>query len=144
MTFTHEGGVAQLNSVDDAFLQVTQSYQNGLAATLGNSQAGPQVITIVPTLVPVVDETGDEETLDGGGEGLGKALEAQTTATQVITDDKKMLMTLGSDDGFFNWTPSTTGDDAGLWDGDENAKLVVLSTEQDDVPEDKDLYCGIQ
>ena len=138
LTFTHEGGVAQLNSVDDAFLQVTQSYQNGLAATLGNSQAGPQVITIVPTLVPVVDETGDEETLDGGGEGLGKALEAQTTATQVITDDKKMLMTLGSDDGFFNWTPSTTGDDAGLWDGDENAKLVVLSTEQDDVPEDKE------
>ena len=65
-------------------------------------------------------------------------LEGHTTDTQVITSDKKMLLTLGEFDGFFSWTPSTTGDDAELWDGEESAKLVVLSTEQNGVPEDKE------
>lgn len=131
------------NSAFNGFETIT--YKNRLAAMLdytpeqaSSLQTPQQTVTITPALVPVVLHSEDVANLDGEGEGLGKALEAQTTATQVITADKKMLMTLGSDDGFFNWTPSTTEDDAGLWDGDESAKLVVLSTEQDDVPEDKE------
>lgn len=144
-----------LATANQAFNGYTVAYKNDLIATLdytnteiqeknlGKSYEDPtyikqQTVTIAPGLVPVVDESGDEANLDGGGSGLGTVLEGHENDTQVITADKKMLLTLGEKDGFFSWTPSTTGDDAELWDGEESAKLVVLSTEQNGVPEDKE------
>ena len=143
-----------LATANQAFNGYTVAYKNDLIATLDytnteiqEKNAGKayydatyinqQTVTIAPGLVPVVNHTGEEANLDGDGSGLGTVLEGQTSATQVITADKKMLLTLGVDDGFFSWTPSTTGDNAELWDGEESAKLVVLSTEQNGVPEDK-------
>ena len=144
-----------LATANQAFNGYTVAYKNDLIATLdytnteiqeknaGKASYDPtyinqQTVTIAPGLVPVVNHTGDEAELDGDGSGLGTVLEGHTTDTQVITSDKKMLLTLGEFDGFFSWTPSTTGDDAELWDGEESAKLVVLSTEQNGVPEDKE------
>ena len=144
-----------LATANQAFNGYTVAYKNDLIATLdytnteiqeknlGKSYEDPtyikqQTVTIAPGLVPVVDHTGDEAELDGDGSGLGTVLVGHETDTQVITSDKKMLLTLGEFDGFFSWTPSTTGEDAKLWDGEESAKLVVLSTEQNEVPEDKE------
>ena len=144
-----------LATANQAFNGYTVAYKNDLIATLdytnteiqeknaGKAYYDPtyinqQTVTIAPGLVPVVNHTGDEAELDGDGSGLGTVLEGHETDTQVITADKKMLLTLGEKDGFFSWTPSTTGDDAELWDGEESAKLVVLSTEQNGVPEDKE------
>ena len=144
-----------LATANQAFNGYTVAYKNDLIATLdytnteiqeknlGKSYEDPtyikqQTVTIAPGLDPVVDHTGEVANLDGGGSGLGTVLEGHETDTQVITSDKKMLLTLGEKDGFFSWTPSTTGDDADLWDGEESAKLVVLSTEQNGVPEDKE------
>lgn len=144
-----------LARANQAFNGYTVAYKNDLIATLdytnteiqeknaGKANYDPtyinqQTVTIAPGLVPVVNHTGDEAELDGDGSGLGTVLEGHEDETQVITTDKKMLLTLGDNDGFFSWTPSTTGDDAKLWDGEESAKLVVLSTEQNGVPEDKE------
>ena len=144
-----------LATANQAFNGYTVAYKNDLIATLdytnteiqeknaGKANYDPtyinqQTVTIAPGLVPVVNHTGDEAELDGDGSGLGTVLEGHETDTQVITADKKMLLTLGEFDGFFSWTPSTTGEDAKLWDGEESAKLVVLSTEQNGVPEDKE------
>ncbi len=144
-----------LATANQAFNGYTVAYKNDLIATLdytnteiqeknaGKAPYDPtyinqQTVTIAPGLVPVVNHTGDEAELDGDGSGLGTVLEGHETDTQVITSDKKMLLTLGEFDGFFSWTPSTTGEDAKLWDGEESAKLVVLSTEQNGVPEDKE------
>lgn len=144
-----------LATANQAFNGYTVAYKNDLIATLdytnteiqeknaGKASYDPtyinqQTVTIAPGLVPVVNHTGDEAELDGDGSGLGTVLEGHETDTQVITSDKKMLLTLGEFDGFFSWTPSTTGEDAKLWDGEESAKLVVLSTEQNGVPEDKE------
>jgi len=146
-----------LATANQAFNGYTVEYKNDLIATLdytdtqiaenneGKEYDDPtyikqQTVTIAATLVPVVDHTGEVANLDGDpngsghGEGLGKELEGHQGDAQVITADKKMLMTLGENDGFFSWTPSTTGDDAKLWDGGENAKLVLLSTEQNEIP----------
>ncbi len=146
-----------LATANQAFNGYTVEYKNDLIATLdytdtqiaennaGKAYYDPtyikqQTVTIAATLVPVVDHTGEEANLDGDpngsghGEGLGKELEGHQGDAQVITADKKMLLTLGENDGFFSWTPSTTGDDAKLWDGGENAKLVLLSTEQNEIP----------
>jgi len=144
-----------LATANQAFNGYTVAYKNDLIATLdytnteiqeknaGKAYYDPtyinqQTVTIAPGLVPVVNHTGDEAELDGDGSGLGTVLEGHETDTQVITADKKMLLTLGDNDGFFSWTSSTTGEDAKLWDGEESAKLVVLSTEQNGVPEDKE------
>ena len=144
-----------LATANQAFNGYTVAYKNDLIATLdytnteiqeknaGKAPYDPtyinqQTVTIAPGLVPVVNHTGDEAELDGDGSGLGTVLEGHETDTQVITSDKKMLLTLGDNDGFFSWTSSTTGEDAKLWDGEESAKLVVLSTEQNGVPEDKE------
>ena len=140
-----------LATANQAFNGYTVAYKNDLIATLDytnteiqEKNAGKayydatyinqQTVTIAPGLVPVVNHTGEEANLDGDGSGLGTVLVGHETDTQVITADKKMLLTLGDNDGFFSWIP---GDDADLWDGEESAKLVVLSTEQNGVPEDK-------
>ncbi len=135
LTFTTsdvEPGTLALSYSDQPLAGFTPTYLNNLISTDDD-----HTLRIAPGLDPVVDHSGEEANLDGDGSGLGTVLEGQTSATQVITADKKMLLTLGDDDGFFSWTPSTTGDNAELWDGEESAKLVVLSTVQNDVPEDK-------
>jgi len=129
-----EPGTLALSYSDQPLVGFSPSYLNNLIDKL---DVDNHIINIAPGLDPVVDHSGEVANLDGDGSGLGTVLEGQTSATQVITADKKMLLTLGDDDGFFSWTPSTTGDNAELWDGEENAKLVVLSTEQNGVPEDK-------
>jgi hypothetical protein len=122
-----------LSFSDQPLYNFTPTYLNNLISTYDD-----HTLLIAPGLDPVVDHTGEVANLDGGGSGLGTVLEGHETDTQVITSDKKMLLTLGEFDGFFSWTPSTTGEDAKLWDGEESAKLVVLSTEQNGVPEDKE------
>ena len=113
-----------LATANQAFNGYTVAYKNDLIATLdytnteiqeknaGKAYYDPtyinqQTVTIAPGLVPVVNHTGDEAELDGDGSGLGTVLEGHETDTQVITADKKMLLTLGEKDGFFSWTPST-------------------------------------
>ena len=128
-------GALALSYSDQPLVGFTPTFLNNLLDKLDPEE---HIINIAPGLDPVVDHTGEVANLDGGGSGLGTVLEGQTSATQVITTDKKMLLTLGEFDGFFSWTPSTTGEDAKLWDGEESAKLVVLSTEQNGVPEDKE------
>ncbi len=130
-----EPGTLTLSYSDQPLVGFTPTYLYNLIDKL---DVDNHIINIAPGLDPVVDESGEEANLDGDGSGLGTVLEGHETATQVITADKKMLLTLGDDDGFFSWTPSTTGDNAELWDGEESAKLVVLSTEQNGVPEDKE------
>jgi hypothetical protein len=130
-----EPGTLALSYSDQPLVGFTPTYLNNLIDKLDGVN---HIINIAPGLDPVVDHTGEVANLDGGGSGLGTVLEGQTSATQVITSDKKMLLTLGEFDGFFSWTSSTTGEDAKLWDGEESAKLVVLSTEQNGVPEDKE------
>ena len=130
-----EPGTLALSYSDQPLVGFTPTYLNNLIDKLDGVN---HIINIAPGLDPVVDESGEVANLDGGGTGLGTVLEGHTTDAQVITDDKKMLLTLGEFDGFFSWTPSTTGEDAKLWDGEESAKLVVLSTEQNGVPEDKE------
>ena len=130
-----EPGTLALSYSDQPLVGFVPTFLNNLLDKLNPDE---HIINIAPGLDPVVDETGEVANLDGGGSGLGTVLEGHTTDTQVITADKKMLLTLGINDGFFSWTPSTTGDDAELWDGVESAKLVVLSTEQNEVPEDKE------
>lgn len=138
LTFTTSDvkpGTLALSCSDQPLAGFTPTYLNSLISTYDD-----HTLLIAPGLDPVVDHTGEVANLDGDpngsghGEGLGTVLEGQTSATQVITADKKMLLTLGENDGFFSWTPSTTGDDAKLWDGGENAKLVLLSTEQNEIP----------
>lgn len=136
-----EPGTLALSYSDQPLVGFTPSYLNNLIDKLDGEN---HIINIAPGLVPVVNHTGDEAELDGDpngsghGEGLGTVLVGHETDTQVITADKKMLLTMGDNDGFFSWTSSTTGPDADLWDGEESAKLVVLSTEQNGVPEDKE------
>ena len=130
-----EPGTLALSYSDQPLVGFTPTFLNNLLDKLDPEE---HIMHIAPGLDPVVDESGEVANLDGGGTGLGTVLEGHETDTQVITDDKKMLLTLGVDDGFFSWTSSTTGEDAKLWDGEESAKLVVLSTEQNGVPENKE------
>ena len=136
LTFTTsdvEPGTLALSYSDQPLAGFTPTYLNNLISTDDD-----HTLLIAPGLDPVVDHTGEVANLDGGGSGLGTVLEGHTTDTQVITDDKKMLLTLGEFDGFFGWTSETPEPNADLWDGEESAKLVVLSTEQNGVPEDKE------
>lgn len=128
-----EPGTLALSCSDQPLVGFTPTYLNNLISTYDD-----HTLLIAPGLDPVVDHTGEVANLDGGGSGLGTVLEGHTTDTQVITDDKKMLLTLGEFDGFFGWTSETPEPNADLWDGEESAKLVVLSTEQNGVPEDKE------
>ena len=130
-----EPGTLALSYSDQPLVGFTPTFLNNLLDKLDGVN---HIINIAPGLDPVVDHTGEVANLDGDGSGLGTVLVGHETDTQVITSDKKMLLTLGEFDGFFSWTPSTTGEDAKLWDGEESAKLVVLSTEQNGVPEDKE------
>lgn len=117
------------NSAFSGFTPI--KYNDNLAASL-DAEANPQVVTIVAVMEPFVTSSGETNTEDGNGIGLGKDLEqvvqglSAEAATTLLGEGvivNKILYTLpNNDDGYIDDHDYVT----------VNGKVVALNTPMDD------------
>lgn len=87
-----------------AFVGCNVTYENGLAPTLSEGANSGSVLSISMSLQPIVNHSGDEETVDGDeGRGIGEDIEEKgdpesPSALEVIVN--KILYTLTESDGY--------------------------------------------
>lgn len=94
-----------------AFVGCNVLYLNGLAPTLSEGANSGSVLSISMSLKPIVNHSGEEKTLDGNSDGLGKDIETKTTEelTAGVVENGILYTLPDADDGYESPEESGSG-----------------------------------